>query len=82
MTDSADSVRGPRASPAGQTPVSTRLSRYDLLLSIIPFAFVVALLASELFSVPPAFTLAVASLVGVGAIVDGVVRNPPVSAGH
>ena len=53
-------------------------SRYDLVLAVIPAAFVVALLANVVFSVPLRTVLAASSLVGALALVDGLYRNPPI----
>lgn len=63
--------------------VPTRLTRYDLLLAIIPAAFLLALVASTALSTPPRVALVVASAVGALAVVDGLFRNPPtVGAGR
>jgi len=53
-------------------------SRYDLVLAVIPTAFVVALLASIVFSIPLRAVLTASSLVGALALVDGLYRNPPI----
>lgn len=54
-----------------------RCSRYDVQLFLIPFAFVVALLASAVLGVPTRSALGVASLVGAATIADGLFRRPP-----
>jgi hypothetical protein len=54
-----------------------RYSRYDLQLFLVPFAFVVALLASAVFGVPTRSALGVASLVSAATVADGLFRRPP-----
>lgn len=53
-------------------------SRYDVVLAVIPAAFVVAFLANLVLSVPLRTVLPASSLVGVLALVDGLYRNPPI----
>lgn len=60
-----------------QSNVTVSLSRYDLVLAVIPTAFVVAVLASHLLSVPPRTLIVAASLVAALAVVDGLFFNPP-----
>jgi hypothetical protein len=55
----------------------TTLSRYDLVLAVIPAAFVVALLSTLVFSIPLRTTLPPSSLVGVLALADTLYLNPP-----
>jgi hypothetical protein len=54
------------------------LTRADLVLALIPLAFAVALLAAATLPLAVREALAIASAFGLGAILDGVVRNPPV----
>ncbi|WP_415380353.1 hypothetical protein [Halosimplex sp. TS25] len=54
-----------------------RLSRYDLLLLVIPAAFLLALAGSTVSSVPTSALVAGASIVGALAVADGLFRNPP-----
>lgn len=63
-----------------RTATPVRLSRYDLLLWIIPLAFLLALVAATVLSTPLELTFVAASLVGALALFDGLFRNPP-SAG-
>lgn len=56
----------------------TTLSRYDLVLAVVPAAFVVALLSTLIFSIPLRATLPASSLVGVLALADTLYLNPPV----
>lgn len=57
------------------------LSRYDLLLAVIPVAFLCSLAAGTLLSVPTSNALALASAVGAMALVDALFLNPPRSRG-
>jgi hypothetical protein len=52
-------------------------SRYDLLLAVIPAAFLIALLANVAFSVPLRTALPAGSIVGAAALADGLFFNPP-----
>ena len=75
-----------RGGPSDRRPtgVSERyeVSRYDLLLGVIPAAFVVSVLVGHFMSVPIQVSVAVGSLVGAGVVVDGLFLNPPVSSGQ
>lgn len=57
------------------------LSRYDLVLAIIPSAFVLSLLVGVLLSAPMELTLLPAAMVGTVVLADALFLNPPVS-GH
>jgi len=54
-----------------------RLSRYDLLLLVIPAAFILALVGSTVSSFPLSALMAGASVVGALAVADGLFVNPP-----
>lgn len=54
-----------------------RLSRYDLLLAVVPVAFLVGLLAAGLTDVPLRVAMSSAAAVGALALVDGLFLNPP-----
>lgn len=56
---------------------SRGLSRYDLVLAVIPAAFVLAVVVAELFGVPVRESLLAAAGVGGLAVVDAVFVNPP-----
>ncbi|WP_135533708.1 hypothetical protein [Halostella pelagica] len=73
-----DSVNDGRSTATGR---SLGVSRYDLVLAVIPAAFIFALLIGYLFSLPSRTTLIAASVVGVGAMFDGLFRNPPENTG-
>lgn len=53
------------------------VSRYDLVLAVIPTAFVVAILLARLLAIPAQTALVGASIIGAIALVDGMFRNPP-----
>lgn len=63
--------------PTGRTRTSDGLTRYDLLLLVIPATFLVALVASQVSSFGLSTLLAAASVVGAIAVVDGLFVNPP-----
>jgi len=54
-----------------------RFSRYDLLLLVIPTAFLLALVGSTVSSLPISSLMVGASLVGAVAVADGLFVNPP-----
>lgn len=56
-------------------------SRYDLVLAVIPTAFVVALLVGNLLSVSARVALVSASVVGALAVLDALFLNPPTGGG-
>jgi hypothetical protein len=53
------------------------LSRYDLLLVVIPVVFVVALALAQVSTLAASTALGAASLVGAVAVADGLFVNPP-----
>jgi hypothetical protein len=55
----------------------TTLSRYDLVLAVIPAAFLLGLLAAASLSIPLETTLPASSLIGVLALADTLYLNPP-----
>ena len=58
-------------------PFADRLSRYDLVLLVVPLAFLGAVLASTFAGVSTHSALAGAALVGAAAVADGLFRRPP-----
>lgn len=59
--------------------VRRRVSRYDLVLAVIPTAFLVAGLLGQFVSAPTHVVLTGATVVGALALVDGLFVNPPTS---
>jgi hypothetical protein len=53
------------------------LSRYDIVLAVIPTIFVIAILLGHLVSVSLQTAVAFGSLLGVVAVVDALFVNPP-----
>lgn len=53
------------------------VTRYDLVLLVIPAVFVLALAAAQVSPFRASTLLAAASLVGGLAVVDGLFVNPP-----
>jgi hypothetical protein len=58
-------------------PRGRGLSRYDLLLAVVPVAFLLGLLAAGLADVPLRVALSSAGAVSALALVDGLFFNPP-----
>ncbi|MFC5973122.1 hypothetical protein ACFPYI_17450 [Halomarina salina] len=58
-------------------PSVDRLSRYDLVLLVVPLAFLGALLVSALADVSTQSALSGAALVGAAVVADGLFRRPP-----
>lgn len=58
------------------------VSRYDLLLALIPAAFLVGLIAAQLGAFPTRHSLAASSLVGAIAVADALFLNPPRPPAH
>lgn len=56
-------------------------SRYDLVLAIVPAAFLVASLVGTVLSVSWQATLLTGALVGCLAILDAIFLNPPIGPG-
>jgi hypothetical protein len=70
--------------PTGTSPRTTTgersddgLSRYDLVLLVIPAAFLLALVASQVSSFGLSTLVAAASVVSGVAVADGLFLNPP-----
>lgn len=75
VTDRQVGGRGPASGPSlPRVP----LSRYDLVLALIPLLFGLAMLAVALLEVALPTSLAAASVLGLGLILDTVYRHPPV----
>lgn len=53
------------------------LSRYDLVLAVIPAAFLAGILVSAVAGLPPRLGLVGAGVVGALALADGLFLNPP-----
>lgn len=61
---------GPRARELG-------LSRYDLVLAVVPVAFLLALLVGGVVGVPTRVAVTTAAAVAALALIDGLFLNPP-----
>ena len=73
MTDSINNDR--------RTARGVGVSRYDLVLAVIPAAFLLSMLAGHLLSVPTRTALVAGAAVGLLAMMDGLFRNPPEGTG-
>jgi len=62
--------------------IARRTTRYDVVLAVIPAAFLVAALAAHLLAVPPETTMLGAAVVGTLALADALFVNPPDGAGR
>ena len=63
--------------PSGLDDRLPAFGRYDLLLAIIPLAFLASLLASQLFGLSLEAAIVGASVVGALAVLDGLFIRPP-----
>lgn len=52
-------------------------SRYDLVLAVIPAAFLIGLMLSQIMDMPVRLGLGLASVFGGAALVDALFLNPP-----
>lgn len=53
------------------------VSRYDLVLAVIPTAFLTALLTANLLALPARSTLVIAGFVSALVLIDALFLNPP-----
>lgn len=58
------------------------VSRYDLVLAVIPTAFLTAILVANLLSISTETTLLAAAMVGALALLDALFINPPGHPGN
>lgn len=63
---------------SGSSTGDATVSRYDLVLGLIPGAYAAGLLAQALLSISLIAALLVASLVAMTALVDALLVHPPV----
>jgi len=63
--------------PREHSTASDGLSRYDLLLLVIPAAFLLAFAGATVSALPTRPFVAAASVVGALAVADGLFVNPP-----
>lgn len=73
----AASNSGARSTTDRQGTGERTLSRYDVLLLVIPVAFLVALIVAQVSSLSLPAVMAAASVVGALALADGLFVNPP-----
>jgi hypothetical protein len=75
-------VHGPMSSAnsADDDPLARpfdRLSRYDLVLAVVPLGFVLAALVGRILALSASGTLVLGSAVGLVAVVDALFLSPP-----
>ena len=63
------------------TDGAAAVSRYDLVLAVVPVAFLLAFAAGLLSSIPLYAAMAIGSLAGTVAVADALFVNPPGDAG-
>lgn len=56
------------------------LSRYDVILALIPIPFAISLVALTLYPIPSGLALGTASLIGAVTLIDALFLNPPPSS--
>jgi hypothetical protein len=56
----------------------SELSRYDLLLAVIPLALLAAWGVGQAFALPTWIALGAGAIAALPALVDGLALNPPV----
>lgn len=66
-----------RQDPRQRQRTDEGLSRYDLVLLVIPVTFLLAFVASQVFSFGLSTSMGLASVVGAVAVADGLFVNPP-----
>jgi len=66
-----------RAEDAGIDDSRSRLSRYDLLLAVVPAAFLLGSIVCLAAGVPLRVAMPAAASIGALALVDGLFLNPP-----
>lgn len=74
----SDPIRGELAHDQQTTP-EWSISRYDVVLILIPAAFLLAALFGSMLSLSVHLALFGAALIGAAAVIDGVFWNPPIS---
>ena len=79
MAETPHASSGRTETGAGDRP---RLSRYDLVLAVVPAAFLLGLLAVTVADVPLRVGMGSAAAVGALALVDGLFLNPPRRRAH
>ncbi|WP_276249993.1 hypothetical protein [Haloarcula rara] len=74
-------TRGPEEQYLNQSARPTAVSRYDLVLAVIPLAFLLAAAASGVLGVSLSTALAVGSLLGIAVLADALFLHPPTGGG-
>jgi hypothetical protein len=74
-------TRSPDEQYRNQSARLSSLSRYDIVLALIPTAFLLTAVASGLFGVSLPTALAAGSVLGVGLLADALFLNPPTGGG-
>lgn len=72
---------GHRKSKAIWERVVGRVTRYDLVLTVIPLVFAMAVIATTALSVPLLAALAVGAVLSSIVLADALFVNPPIESG-
>lgn len=56
------------------------LSRYDVILALIPIPFAISVIAMTLYPIPAGLALGTASVIGAFGLIDALFLNPPTTA--
>jgi len=75
-------TRGPEREFQNQSQWARSVSRYDLVLALIPVAFLLTAVASGLLGISLLVALAGGSLFGLAVLVDALFLNPPRDGGQ
>lgn len=70
-------TRGPEEQYRNQSVRPPAVSRYDLVLAVIPMAFLLTAVTSGVLGVSLPTALAGGSLLGVAVLADALFLNPP-----
>ena len=74
-------TRAPEEQYRNQSTSPIAVSRYDLVLTVIPAAFLLAAVASGVLGVSLPTALAVGSLLGLAVLADALFLHPPMGGG-
>ena len=77
MVESTSDRRGTESVAKSGGFGGSSVTRHDVVLAVIPAAFLVALLVGQFLSISVEATMFGASVVAGLAVVDGLFRNPP-----
>ena len=74
-------TRGPDGQSWNRPPRPSSVSRYDLVLAVIPLTFLLTAVLSGLLGVTLHIALGASGLFGIAAVVDALFLHPPTEGG-